>query len=139
MTHYGSADQYGALPNDYYWDAGWSIMYRDVLTNAEYIIQEGTEKGNLQYVGIAKIIKAYGYSVLVDLFGEVPFSEANQLTNQIMYPKYDKGEEIYPQLFVLLDEAIADLQNTEAANVNTPGADDIIYEGDVSLWIKAAN
>ncbi|PRD46438.1 SusD/RagB family nutrient-binding outer membrane lipoprotein [Sphingobacterium haloxyli] len=140
MTHYGNADQYGALPNDYFWDAGWSLLYRDVLTNTEFIINQGTENGNPRYVGIAKIIKAYAYSVLVDLFGEVPFSEANQLTtNQIRYPKYDKGEDIYPQLFTLLDEAIVNLQSTSAENEIVPGADDVIYGGNMARWIKAAN
>jgi len=140
MSHYGNADQYGAQANDYYWEAGWGIMYRDVLTNTNYIIKEGTENGNLIYVGIAKIIKAYAYSVLVDLYGEVPFYEANQLaTNQLRYPKYDKGEEIYPQLFTLLDEGIDDLYNSDAENKLTPAGDDVIYNGDVELWEKAAN
>jgi|SRR5690606_29931614 len=139
MVHYGSADQYGAGANDFYWAQGWDYSYRNVITNANIIIKQGTESGDLKYVGIAKVLKAYSFSVLVDLFGEVPFTEANQLVEGIKYPVYDKGEDIYPQLFAMLDEAIADLQNTEATNLSTPGADDIIYKGNVSRWVKAAN
>jgi hypothetical protein len=139
MVHYGSADQYGAGANDFYWAQGWDYSYRNVITNANIIIKQGTESGDLKYVGIAKVLKAYSFSVLVDLFGEVPFTEANQLVEGIKYPVYDKGEDIYPQLFAMLDEAIADLQNTEATNLSTPGSDDIIYKGNVSRWVKAAN
>lgn len=140
MVHYGSADQYGAGPNDFYWNQGWTYAYRNVVSNANAIIDQETEAGNLQYVGIAKILKAYTFSVLVDLFGNVPFSEANQLVNEgIKYPKYDNGEDIYPQIIAMLDEGIADLQNEEAPNVVFPQDDDVIYQGDVTNWVKAAN
>lgn len=139
MVHYGSADQYGAGGNDFYWGQGWDYSYRNVITNANIVIKQGTEEGNLKYVGIAKVLKAYTFSVLVDLFGTVPFSEANQLVEGIKYPKYENGADIYPQLIAMLDEAIADLQNTTAANIETPGTDDIIYKGSVANWVKAAN
>lgn len=139
MTHYGNADDYGAQANDYYWSQGWNISYRDVLTNLNSVIEQGTLNQNLKYVGIAKILKAYTFSVLVDLYGDVPFSEANQSVNGILYPKYDTGSEIYPQLFTLLDQGIADIQNTDAANLSVPKTDDVIYGGNVSNWVKAAN
>src|SRR5690606_13391101 len=47
--------------------------------------------------------------------------------------------EIYPQLITMLDEAISDLNNTEADNISTPGSDDVMYGGDTDLWVKAAN
>ncbi|WP_398453568.1 SusD/RagB family nutrient-binding outer membrane lipoprotein [Sphingobacterium thalpophilum] len=139
MTHYGDADQYGAGSNDFYWGQGWDYSYREVLTNADIVIKQGTESGDMQYVGIAKILKAYVTSVLVDLFGSVPYSEANKLVEGIRYPKYDEGKDIYPQLIALLDEAVANLEDSGAANLNKPGADDVIYGGKTDLWIKAAN
>lgn len=139
MTHYGDADQYGASANDFYWDNGWTFAYRNVITNANIIIKQGEENGNLKYAGIAKIIKAYMFSVLVDLYGEVPFTEANQLVEGIKYPKYDKGEEIYPALIEMIDGGIADLQNTTASNLEVPGADDVIYGGSIPNWVRAAN
>lgn len=139
MVHYGDADEYGAGGNDYYWDLGWTYAYRNVITNANIIIKQDTELGNLRYVGIAKILKAYMFSVLVDLFGDVPYSEANQLVEGVKYPKYDKGSDIYPQLIEMLDEAISDLQDNTALNAKKPGSDDVIYKGDVPSWIRAAN
>ncbi len=139
MVHYGDADQYGAAGNDFYWGQGWEFSYKDVITNANIIIRQSTEDGNLRYAGIAKIIKAYQFSVLVDLYGQIPFSEANQLTDDIQFPIYEEGVDIYPQLIALLDEGIADLENTDAPNEEVPGADDVIYGGNVGRWIKAAN
>jgi len=134
-----SPDQYGVTGNDFNIQEAWTTMYSSVLNNAEVIITQGTEDGNLQYVGIAKVIKAYAYSQFVDVFGDVPFSEAGQLKAGILNPKFDKGADIYPALMVILDEAIADLNNAAAANILKPGNDDIIYKGNIARWTKAAN
>ncbi len=110
-----------------------------VIQNLEDIIAISTEAGNLRYAGIAKILKAYTYSVMVDVFGDLPYSEANKLKEGILYPKFDDDAAIYESLFALINEGIADLNNTTAANSNVPGADDLMYAGSVPRWIKAAN
>ena len=66
----------------------------------------------LVYAGIAKILKAYTYSVAVDVFGDVPYSEANKLKQGIVHPKFDDDASIYESLFALINEGIADLNNT---------------------------
>lgn len=139
LTTRESPDQYGATGNSYYLQGAWNGLYKDVLMNLKIVIDAGTENGNLRYVGIAKILKAYTYSQLVDVFGDVPFSEASLLEEQVYNAKFDDGEEIYPQLLALIDEGISDLSNEDALNLAIPATDDIIYSGDVSLWIKAAN
>lgn len=139
MTTREGADQYGSTGNAYYIQQAWNGLYIDVLTNIDFIIKNGTENGNLKYVGIAKILKAYTFSQLVDIFGDVPFSEANQLVEGTFSAKFDKGEEIYPQLLTMIDEGIADLQNTEALNLDVPSTDDVMYNGNVGLWVRAAN
>lgn len=139
MVMYGDADQYGAGGNEFYWGQGWDYAYREVLTNTDIIIKQSTASGDMRYVGIAKILKAYTFSVLVDLYGSVPFSESNKLVEGIKYPKYDNGKDIYPQLITLLDEAVANLNDANAANDATPGADDVVYGGKTEMWVKAAN
>src|SRR6476469_3601939 len=143
-------DQYGVTGSEFYMGTAWPKLYgvslvagtvpsEGVLKNLEVIINEATAAGNLQYAGVAKILKAYTYSQLVDVFGDVPFSEATKLKEGITYPKFDDDAAIYPQLFTMLDDGIADLKNTDAANVLTPGTDDVIYNGNIDNWIKAAN
>lgn len=125
------ADRYGAGA------AGWEGLY-SALSNLNVIIKRGNTENNFVYAGIAKVLKAYTVSVLVDVYGDVPFSEYDKFDSGIRQPKFDKGVDIYPQLFTLLDEAIDDLSNP-TFNPTKPGADDYIYKGNASLWIKAAN
>ena len=133
-----SQDQYGYTGSGFYINTAWVTMYQGALENLEQIIKIGTADGDRQYVGIAKILKAYGYSQMVDAFGDIPFSEANRLDSNIRYPKFDDDAIIYPRLLTLLDEGIADL-NATALNLRKPRADDVIYGGNVARWIKAAN
>ena len=125
------ADRYGAG------SAGWDGLY-GAITNLNVIIKQGTAETRYAYAGIAKILKAYTYSILVDVYGDVPFSEFDQFADGVTQPKFDKGKDIYPQLFTMIDEGIADINNA-APNASKPGADDYIYKGDLTKWKKAAN
>jgi hypothetical protein len=126
-----AADRYGAG------SAGWDALFQ-AISNLNVIIKQGTEEKRFAYVGVAKILKAYTFSMLVDVYGDVPFSEFDRFDEGIKQPKFDKGAEIYPQLFKLLDEGVADINNTTPAP-SKPGSDDLIYKGNLTNWIKAAN
>ena len=130
MTGRVAADRYGAGSQ------GWDGLYA-ALSNLNVIIKNGTAETRFAYAGIAKILKAYTYSILVDVYGDVPFSEFDKFP-EIKQPKFDKGSDIYPKLFALIDEGIADINNP-AFNISKPAADDYIYKGDLTKWKKAAN
>lgn len=133
-------NQYGASGDNFNIGNNWTNMYITVMTNVDAIIAQASAAGNTKYAGIAEIIKAYGYSQMVDTYGDVPFSQVNQLlSNNVFNAKFDKGSDIYPALFTLLDKGIADLSNTSASNRLSPGTDDLIYGGSTAKWIKAAN
>ena len=125
------ADRYGAGA------AGWDGLY-SAIANLNVIIKQGTAETRFTYAGIAKILKAYAFSILVDVYGDVPFSEFDRFDEGIKQPKFDKGSDIYPKLIQLLDEGIADINNP-APNASKPAADDYIYKGNTANWIKAAN
>lgn len=133
-----NADQYEVTGSDFNLALAWTRIYYSELNNLEAIIASATAAGNLKYAGIAKILKGYTYSVLVDVFGDVPFSEANKLRSGVTYPKFDNDEEVYAGALALLDQGITDLENDAAPNPLTPGADDVIYGGNTAKWIKAA-
>ena len=126
-----SADRYGAG------SSGWNGLYT-AISNLDVIISQGTTESRFAYVGVAKILKAYAFSILVDVYGDVPFSEFDQFAEGIKQPHFDMGKDIYPQLFTLLDEGIADINNPEP-NPSKPANDDYIYKGNLANWIKAAN
>lgn len=126
-----AADRYNAG------SAGWEGLY-SAISNLNVIIKRGTEEDRLAYVGVAKILKAYTFSILVDVYGDVPFSEFDRFEEGITQPAFDKGKDIYPQLFTLIDEGIADINNP-VVNPSKPGNDDYIYKGNLARWVKAAN
>lgn len=114
----------------------WSSMYSGVLQDLADISTKGTESGNLVYVGVAKILTAYTYSVLTDSYGDIPFSTALEGVENVN-PSYDKQETIYPQLITMLTDGIANLKS--GAGDEKPGTDDLIYAGDIVKWEKFAN
>lgn len=127
-----AADRYGGTT-----DGTWTSMY-NAITNLNVIISRGTTESRFAYVGIAKIMKAYAYSVLVDIFGDIVFTDHDKFSEGVVAPKFDKGATVYPKLFAMIDEGIADLNST-AVQPSKPAADDYIYKGNLANWIKAAN
>lgn len=128
-----AGDRYGLTGNG----IGWNPIYQ-AAANLDVIIEQGTAESRLAYVGIAKILKAYTFSLMVDIWGDVPYSEFNQFKGGVLQPKFDKGADIYPQLISLLNEGIADIDNP-VTNPSKPAADDVIYAGNLTRWKKAAN
>lgn len=92
---------------------------------------EKTEKNNK--LQIIELLNVYVYSHLVDVFGAVPYTEALDAGN--VYPKYDKGSDIYKDLFVRLNAALTALDNSEGSF----GSSDLYYGGDVDAWIMFGN
>ncbi|GAA4236268.1 SusD/RagB family nutrient-binding outer membrane lipoprotein [Postechiella marina] len=131
----GNEERYVAQPGDY--NGYWQRAYANSLTDLNYITKNSNSAA---YKGIASVLKAYLFQGLVDHFGDVPYTEA--LSGAIedgsnLTPNYDSAETvIYPDLVSLLDTALAELS---LANANTVGADDFIFKGDISKWIKFAN
>ena len=137
MTSTEEEDQYGIKVNNINMNNDWDAIYLG-LTDFETIIRQGTDTGNMVYVGVAQMHKAYLMSYAVDLWGDVPFSEATQLaTSGIINPKFDDQKQIYAAIFDLIETAKINL----ASNLGTekPGVDDLYYGGDTDKWIRFAN
>ncbi|MDQ6610693.1 MAG: SusD/RagB family nutrient-binding outer membrane lipoprotein [Bacteroidota bacterium] len=118
----------------------FSTVFATTLNDLETIIQKAGEEGSPNYAGVAKILKAYTYQTVVDAWGDLPYSEAQKLTNNLA-PKYDDGAQIYKSLIALLDQGIADVNQT--ASKRSPGTNSLIYPGTFSTtktnWVKFAN
>ncbi|GAB2847968.1 RagB/SusD family nutrient uptake outer membrane protein [Hymenobacter ruber] len=120
----------------------WAVLYRGVLINNERIITQGTTEQRWNYVGIAQLQKAYVFSQMVDVWGDIPYSEA--LKGEVNpAPRFDKDEDIYngtasiQGLFSLIDEGLANLAKTGAVPTKpTLGEVDLIYKGDLDKWAR---
>lgn len=110
----------------------WSLAYASILNDVKNL-KPLAEAGNFRkHLGIAKIIEAYVLMVLVDTFGDVPFSEALDPNN--FGPKVDSGADIYKTAFDLLASAKEDFA---ATSLGTP--EDLFYGNNATKWIRLAN
>lgn len=116
--------------------AVWETNY-DILNDFD-AVEKSAAAGKLSYYeAMAKIMKAYHFQILVDAYGNIPYTEALQNT-VIIRPKYDKGQDIYNDLIVQLTKAI-ELIKAAPATEAKPGAEDIFFAGNMTKWIKFAN
>ena len=132
------SNDYGFAGGDFGVITPWNVFYARGLQDNEIMMELSRENGATAYLAIGFILKAYSFSILVDLYGDVPYSEAFQGSSNIN-PVYDLGENIYPDLYTLLDSAVL-LIDGLAANPSsfTPSIDDLIYGGNMNSWRAAA-
>lgn len=135
MTVREEQDQYGAKVNNTGIQNEWQNLYL-TLTDIETLIRQGQQSEDLIYVGIAQMQKAYLMSVAVDIWGDVPFSDATKLTSAVIAPKFDNQKDIYTALFQLIETAKSNIKSNKGL---APSEDDLFYKGDTDKWIRFAN
>ncbi|WP_035668137.1 SusD/RagB family nutrient-binding outer membrane lipoprotein [Flavobacterium sp. 83] len=124
-------------------DFHFTTLYRDVLRDFKesktaldgQIVAGAAETAVLNNKkAIVAIMSAYTYSVLVDTFGDVPYTEALDIEGHPL-PKYDDAQTIYKDLISKLTTASAALDASAASF----GSADLIYGGNAAKWKKFAN
>lgn len=111
----------------------WFRLY-DTLTDLTDLEILAEEEGATQLVGIAKILKAYNLATLVDAWGDAPYSEA--FFGEELNPAYDDQENLYDEIFTLLEDGIEQLQQENSTI--TAGTEDFIYGGNTAMWEQLA-
>lgn len=118
-------------PGDF--NVQWTDVYTEQLTDT-YALYGIADTDDLPFhKGMGQFMEAFSMTMLVDNFGDVPYSEANQGADNFN-PSADSGAAIYAAMLDLLDEAIA---NFNAGGV-APGTD-YFFNGDADAWVKACN
>jgi hypothetical protein len=137
-TDYPSESRYDittrAIPSNI-----WSELYRDVLADLqqartlieeEEMIDEPVRQNQLASI---EVIAVLTYATLVDIFGDIPYSEA--LDSDNTQPVFDNDETVYLDLIDRLNVAISNFD----PNAESFGTADIFYGGNVDNWIAFAN
>jgi hypothetical protein len=122
--------------NTDYFSNNWDQAYLN-LKNYDIITQASADPVNSNYLAISKIMQAFVYQRVVDLYNDAPYANALKGGTD-NFPTYDKGSDIYTSIIGKVDSAII-LINGAPADAVVPGNDDILFGGDMGMWVKFAN
>ena len=107
-------------------------LMNDILNNTE---SAAADLKNIRWA--ARIWSQYLWLTTTDEFGDIPYTEANKVPENILKPKYDSQSEIYPSILSNL-KTIAD-EMSAGLGTDDLGNGDFLFNGDVSKWRKFCN
>jgi len=114
----------------------WSNWYGTSLRNLTLMVEaaESNEPARPNVAAQAKIMQAYLFFSLTMMWEDIPFTQS-QDPEEFPEPEFDDQETVLRGVITMLDEAIAQVQQGEAA----VGDGDLIYGGDMDKWVRFAN
>jgi hypothetical protein len=121
-------------------DAWWARMYRDVLNDLqdaakvteETVAVDDEVKAN--QLAVIDLMQVYTYSILVNTFGNVPYTLA--LNDKVLFPTYDDAKTIYADLLARTSSNIGKITSSKSGFSATQ---DFIGGGNMNLWLKFAH
>ncbi|HEX8350166.1 MAG TPA: SusD/RagB family nutrient-binding outer membrane lipoprotein, partial [Hymenobacter sp.] len=124
----------------------FSSTYQQGLWNGTYdnlndynLIQTQGATSHPNHAAIARIMKVYNFLLLVDEYGDIPYTQA-LLGKENITPKYDNAQDIYKDFIVQLKGAVTDINAATAAL--KPAAEDVVFGGGTAgmdQWKRFAN
>jgi hypothetical protein len=117
--------------------AVWNNLYNNAY---DYQVMQNKAKqaGAKYYEGVARIMKAHDFQILVDVYNNVPYFEALKGSANST-PKYDKAVDIYKDLFRQIDTGISLIKSATASQSVNIDKNDIMFGGDKTMWAKFGN
>lgn len=146
QTTYPQESQYNITPRSISYNI-FVNQYRDVLADLndakQTITLELEEQSSLESdeqlnnkLAIINILMGYTYITLVDIFGDVPYSEALDPSN--LTPAYDDASSVYDSVEASISAASVTLALNSTAG-SFPASQDLVFSGDLIAWSRAAN
>ena len=112
--------------------------YTNTLPDLKDVIAMAEQEEAWDYWVIAKVLTAYNYHMLADLYEDIPFTEALD-QEKYPYPHYDDGRTVvYPGILSLLQEAIDKCPQAAEKSSSYIDTYDMFLEGDINKWRKFA-
>lgn len=127
-------EQQYLITNDTY-SRLWDNTYTLTLNTYQFI-EAFEEEGYDNYKAIAKIMKAFHFSMLVDTYGDIIYTEAFGRGSNTQ-PAYDDDKAVYDALYDELNLAIQMIDNTPTGTLAV--TTDAMFDGDMEDWQKFAN
>ncbi len=131
---YTDIDQY-LVSSDVY-SGAWQTFHIEALADYQRIYKLGVETKNPNYQAVALIMRSWVFSLITDIYGDIPYSQSIQGLEGILQPKYDTQKEVYAGIVKELKTA-NDL--IDATDKTKAIAGDILFANDLTKWKKFAN
>ncbi|PZR28867.1 MAG: SusD/RagB family nutrient-binding outer membrane lipoprotein [Citrobacter freundii] len=131
FDYYGGGDKYDQQLTAYN-----TRFFIDGMTQAAQLTEAQSlgEKDPEKYHNLSQLCRIFRVLIMqriTDVYGDIPYFQAGQGKNGVLYPVYDAQEAIYKDMLVTLDDAIQKL------DANKPLATgDLLYAGDIDQWKK---
>lgn len=125
------------IPDSYFQD-----LYEEVLMNlkdarktleAQVLATDNDINVRKNKLAIIDIMSVYAYQILVDAFGNIPYTES-LMGAENSRPVYDDAAAVYNDLLTRLNKSINDLDDS----YDSFGDADVFYSGDPAAWRKFA-
>ena len=117
--------------------SSFTNLYQNGMTNAKLMIDLAATQNSPYYSAIGKILLVINLSLATDIYGDVPFSNAFKAP-AVLYPVYDKQQDLYPLMHQYLDQAITEAATPVVTGAIVPAGDDLIFAGAMASWIETA-
>lgn len=134
-NQYTGIDSYNLPNSSSYITRAWSAIYAGSLPDFQLAMQKAEAVGDWHYWMASKIMTAYGFHILVDSYGNIPFTEALDF-EKFKNPKFDDAKTVNAGIIAMLDAALA--KQADAASKSSMGANDFVFGGNIASWVKFA-
>jgi hypothetical protein len=133
-SQWATLEEFSIDEGDY--DRQFTSLYSGALMDLQVVRDRAKATGDWSYYLAATAMQSYSFSVLSDLYDQIPFSEALSGTKNLT-PHYESGKDVTDSLINRLNFALS--QDLTASTVSTIGDADIVFQGDMDKWVKFAN
>lgn len=115
--------------------SSYQTWFVETAANLNDLYDKAKAENAYHYMAVADIYHALGFMQMLDLYGEIPYTEA--LGNSPV-PAYDDGKTIFNGCVAKLDEAIKLLSEAQPATATPLSKGDLMNGGDAQKWLKMA-
>jgi hypothetical protein len=135
-SQYVTFEQYSPTQDQF--ANSWTLLYQGA-ENFYQLYNVADSQHKKQYKAISLLMQAYTFQVITDGWGDAPYKQAllgQYATGHLIAPKYDSQSVVYKGIIAKIDSANSLISVADGV---VPGADDLIYGGNMSKWQKFSN
>ncbi len=113
-------------------DNSWRDFYIESLADFQRIYALSEESDNANYTAVALIMRSWVFSLLTDVYGDIPYTGALQGLSNELSPAYDAQQDVYAGMIADLKAASDMIDETEISG-------DILFDNQMAKWKMFAN